>query len=148
MNYAKLMAASVSATLVMTVFMLLAPYIYLPKMNVGHLLGAMFGQSDAIGWVLHFVLGIVFGYVYVAVLNDKLPVENHTARGTIYGIIVFVFSEVILTLINFMGYLNWTERESMAKMVFGNALACLIYGAVLGSFYKSKDTGLSAFKPV
>jgi uncharacterized membrane protein YagU involved in acid resistance len=99
-------------------------------------LGSLFGHKEWIGWILHFAIGIFFAMVYMALGNKLIPVESKIARGAIYGIVVFVFSEIILTLINFAGFFHWDLKEEMALMIFGNSIACLIYGSVLGLFFE------------
>jgi hypothetical protein len=133
-GYGKILAAAFTATAIMTGFMLLAPVIGLPKMNVGVILGSVF-NSEAVGWVAHVLIGILFALPYVFFFNRWIPVENQFLRGTIYGIIVFFFSEVILTIANFTGHLSSVDKENMALMIFGNALAGMIYGTVLGAFF-------------
>ena len=134
MNYLKVFLAGLIATGVMTGFMALAPYIGLPNMNAGEILGSMFGGNRIIGWAEHFVAGIIFAFIYAKFVNRLLPVENNIARGAIYGILLFILSEIVFTAINVLGYLSWHQKESMALMVFGEILACLLYGAVLGVF--------------
>ena len=133
-KYARILIAAVVATIAMTGFMLLAPFIGLPKMNVGVLLGSLF-NSETAGWIIHILIGILFAIPYAFFFNRWIPVENRFLRGTIYGIIVFVFSEIILTIANFTGHLSFIDKENMALMVFGNALAGMIYGTVLGVFF-------------
>jgi hypothetical protein len=133
-KYLKILVAALSATAVMTGFMLLAPFVGLPKMNVGVIIGSVF-NSEIIGWVIHILIGILFVIPYVFFFNRWLPVDNQFLRGTIYGIIVFFFSEIILTIANFTGHLSSVDKENMALMVFGNALAGMIYGTVLGAFF-------------
>jgi len=135
MNYIKMITAGLVATAVMTGFMLLAPFVGLPKMNVGVILGAWFGKSEVVGWILHAVIGIIMVLPYVFFFNHWIPVENKVARGTIYGIMIFVFSEIAFTIINIWGQLSFVDKENMALMVFGNALAGMIYGTVLGAFF-------------
>ena len=130
-------SASVTATAVMTLLMLIAPFLGLPPMNAGALLGSIVGGNETIGWIQHFVIGIIFAFVYATFFNDWLPVENNILRGTMYGIIVFVFSEINFTLINLFGFLTWHQKESMALMVAGNCLVRMAYGTILGLFFKS-----------
>jgi hypothetical protein len=138
MNYLKVLLAGIVATGVMTAFMTLAPYAGLPNMNAGELLGSMFGGSNLIGWSEHAFAGIFFAFIYAKFINRLLPVENNIARGAIYGIFLFILSEIVFTAVSFLGYLNWHEKESMALMIFGEGLACLLYGAVLGAFIKKR----------
>src|SRR5690242_14995628 len=100
MEYLKVVIGGVAATAVMTLFMLAAPFIHLPAIDVGVLLGALFGGNLAAGWALHFAIGIVFAYLYVLVANEALPVGGDVARGALYGIAVFVCSEIVFTLVN------------------------------------------------
>ncbi|MES2619549.1 MAG: DUF6789 family protein [Bacteroidota bacterium] len=148
MRYLKIMGMGVAATTVMTIFMLLAPFVGFPKMNVGELIGAMFGDSEVLGWIIHFIIGAVFALLYALIFNGWLPVINNTFRGALYGIIVFVFSEIIFTLINLLGHLDSRMKENMAMMIFGFMLACLLYGAVLGTLMKHRkiDNGLQREK--
>ena len=69
------------------------------------------------------------------------------ARGTIYGILIFVFSEVAFAVINIWGHLSFVDKQNMALMVFGNALAGMIYGTVLGAFFpRPEKDGLEQAK--
>lgn len=135
---ARVLLAGVGATAVMTAFMLIAPYIGLSEMNAGTILGSFMGDSQALGWLLHFVIGIIMAFIYVQFFNHTLPVINDTFRGMLFGIIVFIMSQIAFTLISLAGFLTWSEKEDMALMVFGNCLAGMIYGAVLGSFFRNK----------
>jgi uncharacterized protein DUF6789 len=139
MNYIKLFTAALTATAIMTGFMLFAPVIGLPKMDVGTLLGEMFGGSKIIGWAEHVVIGLIMLLPYVFFFNHWIPVENKFARGAIYGILVFVFSEIVFFIVNFTGHLTNVDKEHMAMMVFGNALACMVYGTVLGAFFERTE---------
>ncbi len=149
MNYLRVLLIGIAATLVMTAFMAVASYTGLQDMNAGQLLGAMFGDSIVIGWTEHFAAGIIFAFVYARFANQLLPVENNIARGAIYGIFLFILSEIVFTGVSFLGYLSWHEKESMAQMVFGEGLACLLYGSVLGAFVnKNAEISIPHFKPL
>jgi hypothetical protein len=139
MNYIKLLTAALTATAIMTGFMIFAPVIGLPKMDVGTLLGEMFGGSKVVGWTVHVVIGLIMLLPYAFFFNHWIPVENKFARGAIYGILVFVFSEIVFFIVNFTGHLTSPDKEHMAMMVFGNALACMVYGTVLGAFFERKE---------
>jgi hypothetical protein len=144
MKYSKVIIGGLAATAVMTIFMLIAPFIGLPKMDYGAMLGTLFGGSPALGWVLHFVIGIFFAFMYALIFNRYLPVINDIARGAVYGIIVLVFSEIVLELLLLAGLFSWDMKEGMAITIFGNMLACFIYGGVLGGVMKKYeiDNGL------
>ncbi|MEK6222982.1 MAG: hypothetical protein N2D54_12115 [Chloroflexota bacterium] len=56
--------AGIAATAVMSIVMKMAPKMGLPEMNIPKVIGSMLGDNDMVGWVMHFVMGIVFTYVY------------------------------------------------------------------------------------
>ena len=138
MSNSRVLYAAAAATGAMTLFMWIAPMIGLPGMNVGELLGTIFKGSTTLGWVMHLITGFIFAYLYVLFFNDWLPVENPISRGAMYGIIVFILAEIIITLVNLSGLLHWWEKEGMAMMIFGNLLAHLIFGSVLGAFFRER----------
>jgi hypothetical protein len=75
----------------------------------------------------------VFPYAYI--FNRWVPVEHKLLRGIIYGIIIFVASEIIFTTLLIWNFFQWEQKESVGLMVFGNAIAFMIYGLVLGAFF-------------
>ncbi len=134
----RVLIAGFVATGVMTLFMIIAPLIGLPKMNFGEFLGALLGGSYVAGWFAHFAIGLFFAYLYVMFFNHTIPVIKDVFRGMCYGIIVFVASEIILTMVSLTGVVTWAQRENMAILAFGNCIAHLIYGSALGAFFKNK----------
>lgn len=138
MKYIRITGMGITATTVMTLFMLVAPFIGFPKMDAGELLGAMLGGYPILGWILHFIIGSIFALLYAIIFNGWLPVINDTARGAVYSIIVFLFSEIIFALINLAGYLDSRMKENMAMMIFGFMLACFVYGSILGFIMKKE----------
>lgn len=136
MKAQKILAASFTATLVMTGFMLLAQFVVLPTIDHTVLLGSLLGGNRIAGWIVHFAIGTIMSLPYVFFFNRWIPAENKYLRGTLYGILVFVFSEIVFNILNLKGYLNYYDQRNMALMVFGNAVIYMIYGTVLGAFFE------------
>lgn len=134
----KVLMAGFLATGVMTAFMLVAPFIGLPEMNVGAFLGALMGDHMVLGWVMHMAIGIGLAFVYVMFFNHTIPVINDTLRGMLFGIVAFIIAQMILMIINLTGLLTWDEKQGVMLMIFGNCVAHMLYGAVLGTFFKNK----------
>lgn len=134
----KVLWVGILSTLVMSAFMLLAPFMGLPDMNIPAYLAELTGGYMAAGWALHLAIGMGLAYVYVMFFNHTIPVINNTFRGMLFGILAFMFSQVVLFAVTLSGLLSWGEKESLAVLVFGNCIAHLIYGAVLGSFFSNK----------
>ncbi|MFN8287893.1 MAG: DUF6789 family protein [Chitinophagales bacterium] len=143
-NIPKTLIAGVAATAAMTVFILIAPLIGLPHMQVGSLLG---GEHKVVGWIVHFAMGIVFAFIYARIANNSLPVENNVARGAIYGLLVFVFAQIVIHIFAITGRLDWDSKENWGLAVFVSSIGHLIYGSVLGAFYKKTRNG-DFFQPV
>ncbi len=62
MNY---VIAGIVGTLVMTMVMVLAPKMGMPKMDIVGMLSSKFGKGNqAVGWMMHLVMGIIFVFVY------------------------------------------------------------------------------------
>lgn len=124
------------ATVAMTVLMMVAPIMGMPKMDIGAMLGGMMGASSTIGWIMHFVIGIVFAIGYVLLLNNKLPIRGNVTRGAVYGVIVFVFAQIMMMVMAKMEFMPAPPSEGMLVMMFGSLMGHLVYGGVLGFFIK------------
>ena len=145
MKYAKVIVAVLIATAAMTAFMLIAPLIGLPKMNMGELLGALLWDSKVLGWIAHVVMGIVFAFIYTTRFNQWIPVINYTLRGLLYGIVIYIMSQIVFTTINLLGEYTYDMKENMALASFGYMLAGMIYGATLGTIVKGQKITKAVF---
>jgi uncharacterized membrane protein YagU involved in acid resistance len=83
--------AGLVATAVMTGFVFLAPMMGLPKMNPAEMLSGMMGVSLMIGYLMHFMIGIIFAAVYVYLFNPKVHISSKLLKGVLFGFAVFVF---------------------------------------------------------
>jgi hypothetical protein len=55
----KSILAGVIGTAIMTVFMMIAPMMGMPKMSPPNMLSGMLSAPLIVGWIMHFVIGIV-----------------------------------------------------------------------------------------
>ena len=58
-------------TAVMTLVIFLAPMMGMPKMNPAEMLSSMMGVPILIGWIMHFMTGIIFALGYVFLLSNR-----------------------------------------------------------------------------
>lgn len=74
-------------TAVMTLMMMMAPKMGMPKMDMPALLGSMFGAPGnyLMGLAMHFMMGMIFGVGY-AVLFSIVPSFNLITLGILFGI--------------------------------------------------------------
>lgn len=126
------------ATAVMSAFIYMLPVIGFQALNIPALLSNLMHGHILAGWALHFAIGITYAFIYVMFLNHTIPAINDTLRGMLFGIPAFMVSQTILLLLVTGGYLNGPEKESATLMAFANCAAHLLYGSVLGSYFKNK----------
>lgn len=132
----KTMAGGIVATATMTILMMAAPVMGMPEMNVGEMLGGMLGGIIILGWMMHFVIGIFFAIAYMYLVNNRLKISNNLLRGAVYGLIVFVFAQIMMAGMGMVGLMPVPPAGSMPMMMVGSLAGHLVYGTVLGSFVK------------
>lgn len=124
------LVAGIIATAVMTGIILMAPMLGLPKMNPAQLLSGMLGVSLLIGYMMHFMIGIIFAAAYVYVFNSKVHIQSKLAKGALYGLIVFIFAQVMMFIMGKMMPMPMPEDNKMLMMV-GSLIGHLVFGIVL-----------------
>ena len=83
-----IIVAGIAGTVVLTVVMKLAPMMGMPEMNIVGMLSTMFGKTNMmIGWVMHFVMGIVFVYIFTLV-GTPADVGTAALYGTAHWLVV------------------------------------------------------------
>lgn len=72
-------------TLAMTMVMLIAPFMGMPKMNPAAMLSMMLGLPLMIGWIMHFMIGIIFTLMYAFLLYPALTkIKGKLVKGLIF----------------------------------------------------------------
>jgi uncharacterized membrane protein YagU involved in acid resistance len=137
MNAARAAAAGLVGTGVMTALLLVEPSVGLPKIAMGQVLSTSLGLTSAhltigpaLGWILHFVVGMLLGLVYAAVFDRRLP-GPALMRGMLYGVLVFVVAQLVFMPLVGGGVFSHGDLELLA----GSLLGHLVYGGVTGWIY-------------
>src|SRR6476646_11761890 len=101
MNSARAAAAGLIATGVMTALLLVEPSVGLPKIAMGQVLSTALGLASAhlatgaaIGWSLHFIIGMLLALIYAGVFDQRLP-GPPLVRGLVYGGLIFVLAQLV-----------------------------------------------------
>ena len=116
------------ATAVMSVFLLVGP-----KMNSGEMAGGVLGgHKEEIGWVLHFVMGVIFSFIYIYLVKDKLPFGHKVFKGLIFGAMVFAFTQIVLFSGGLIGVMPKIMEPGMDSLAIQNLLGHVIFGGMLG----------------
>ena len=124
--------AGLAATIVLSVLMVLkATMGFMPQLDLPQMLAGMMGSPDQplIGWIVHFVIGIVIYGVAIAALDSKLQGTSRVGHGIMLGIIGWLIMMLVLMPMAGAGLfgINMGIMASAMTLVLH-----LIFGAVLG----------------
>ena len=137
MNAERAAAAGLIGTGVMTALLLIEPSVGLPKIAMGQVLSTSLGTTSAhlaigpaLGWALHFVIGMLLALIYAAAFVHRLPGTALT-RGMLYGALVFVAAQLVFMPLVGGGVFSRGDVELLA----GSLLGHLVYGGLTGWIY-------------
>ena len=122
--------AGMVATVVMTSFMFLAPMMGLPKMNPAEMLSGMMGVPVIVGYLMHFMIGVIFAAAYVYLFNPKVRIQSKLVKGVLFGFAVFVFAQVMMFIIGKVMPMQMPQ-DNMMLMMLGSLIGHLVYGIVV-----------------
>ncbi|MEO5826308.1 MAG: DUF6789 family protein [Gemmatimonadales bacterium] len=129
-NWGKAIMAGLIGTIVMTVVGLyVAPMIGMPKSNPAEMLAMAMGGNMMLGWIAHFMIGIILAVIY-ATVAPSIP-GPPVLRGALFGIAPWVVAMVVVLPMMgkpmFMGAMTPALGSLMGHMVFG-AVVGAVYG--------------------
>lgn len=134
----KTMVGGLVATAAMTALMLMAPMMGMPEMNIGAMLAGMLGVPTTLGWVMHVMIGILFAFGYTYLAGPRLPIQQPFLRGMVYGLVVFLFAQIMLFGMGAMGLMPNSPMENSELALLGSLMGHLVYGGVLGAVVDSR----------
>lgn len=127
LNFAKVAGAGVAGTAAMTMVGVWgAPMMGLAPMNPAEMLAGAMGGRLALGWIAHFMIGVVlaFGYALVA---SRLP-GPPIARGALYAVAPWLAAQLMV-----MPMMGMPVFSGSAMAAMGSLIGHLVYGAVIGA---------------
>ena len=129
--------AGVIGTGVMTGLLLVEPSVGLPRIAIGQILSTSLGLASAhlpigpaLGWIIHFLFGIVLALIYARFLVGRLP-GGVLVRGVLYGVLVFVVAQVVFMPLVGGGVFSNGDGQMLA----GSLLGHLVFGGLVGWIY-------------
>ncbi|MCK5076583.1 MAG: DUF2938 family protein [Calditrichia bacterium] len=122
------------ATTAMTLLMLVAPMMGMPKMPIGEMLAGFMHIPVALGWVMHFMVGTILAAAHQIVWKNRLPV-NAAVNGMIFSLIPFLIAQSVVMPVMGAGFFSM-NTPAPVMMVMGSLIGHLVYGAVLGAVTK------------
>ena len=133
----KSITAGIIGTAVMTLFMMIAPMMGMPKMSPPAMLSMMMGFPIVVGWMMHFMIGIIFAITYafffIKVVNK---ISNNILKGAIFGFAVFIFAQIAIAMLGaMMGGMPPMEGSMMLIMI-GSIMGHIVFGITVAVFVK------------
>lgn len=131
LNLGRGLLAGAVGTAAITMLMLGAPLMGMPKMPIGEMLGSFLHIGSAAGWAMHVVIGLVLALMYAGWFATRLP-GGPALRGAIYGFGVFLVAQVVVTPMMGGGVFSGGN----VPMIMGSLMGHLVYGALVGLIYR------------
>ncbi len=150
LNVGKAIRAGFAGTMVMTVVMMLAPMMGLPKMDIAAMLGSTFASTPPppgspawlLGLVMHLMIGSVVLSIGYALVSSKLPTRRAFSKGVLYGGIVWIIAQTMVMPMMGAGLFS-SNLPHGATISAASLMGHLIYGAVLAGMYSSQRSSRS-----
>lgn len=139
----KTILGGIIGTAIMSLVMFFMPLVGLAKMAPQNLLSNMMGKPIYVGWLLHFIIGIIFAFVYTYLGLFKWRISNIYLKGAVFGILVFVVGQIFMHFLQSSFGLPKMEGSIIHNML-GGFLANLFYGiavvVTIGNINSEEDT--------
>lgn len=127
------------ATIVMSLLMMLGAAMGMPKMSPPDMLAGMMKLPVAVGWVMHFMIGIIFAAGYVFLFNNWLKkISSKLLRGAVYGIVAFIIAQISFPILGaIFGDAGMPQPEgSMVLLMIGSVIGHVVFGIVIALLVK------------
>ncbi|MCI0552205.1 MAG: hypothetical protein L0287_14735 [Anaerolineae bacterium] len=147
MNVFGAIVAGLVGTAVFTMVMILAPGMGMPKMDIVGMLGTMFGKENrALGWMMHAMMGIIFGLIY-AFLWSRGILSPTLVGGLIFGAGHWLIVGMIMGMIPMMhigirrGEVKapglWMTNNGGTMAFVGGLIGHLVFGMATAMAYSA-----------
>lgn len=133
----KAVLAGIAGTGSMTLVMMMAPMMGFPKMSAAGMLSMMMGVPMVMGWLMHFMIGVVFSLAYALSFQNMVKgIRSPVIRGVVFGMGVFVFAQIMMAVMGaMMGGMPPMEGSKM-MMMMGSIIGHLVFGTVVALIVK------------
>lgn len=131
----KSILGGIIGTIIMTIITMIAPMMGMPKMSPPDMLAVMMGMPVIVGWVMHFMIGIIFAFAYTYLFAPKVKINNLFVKGAIFGFVVFIFAQIMMAIMGAMLPMPKMEGSMMLMMV-GSIMGHIIYGMAVSKTVK------------
>ncbi len=96
------------------------------------MLSDLMGFPIFIGWMMHFMIGVVFANGYVFFMSGWLQkIESKILKGALFGFAVFVFAQIMMALMSAMMGGMPSQQGTMAMIMIGSIIGHIVFGIVV-----------------
>ena len=146
LNILGAVVAGIAGTIIMTMIMVVAPKMGMPKMDIVGLLGSMFKKEvvKPLGLALHFMMGIIFAVIY-ALLWSKGIGRASVGYGALFGTVHWLIVGLIMGMISMLhagikaGTVKapgvYMTNNGGAKGFMGGLVGHIVYGLSVALTY-------------
>ncbi len=139
-KFLRSIVAGIVATIAMTVMMMIAAQLGMPKMEPPKILATTMGVSVAIGWIMHFMIGIIFALMYSYIIKDWLTkISSNLGKGAVFGIIAFVIAQISMGVMGLMLSSMPKPSGNMVLIIVGSLMGHILFGIVVAAIDNKKD---------
>ena len=129
-NTSKGIVAGFAATLVLSMIMVAKGMMGLmPELNVIAMLGSMMNAAPIVGWVIHFMIGMIAWGIGFAIVFNVLPGNSNLSKGINFGLAAWVLMMLVVMPMAGAGVFGLKLGMMTPAMTL---MLHVIYGAVLG----------------
>jgi uncharacterized membrane protein YagU involved in acid resistance len=137
----KSILAGIAGTIVMTAVTMLAPMMGMPEMSPPKMLSAMLGTPVFVGWIMHFMIGIIFAFAYTYVCILKWKIKNVYLKGAVFGIVIFIIAQIAMAM------MGANAEGSKMMMIMGSLIGHIIFGITVSKIVGDAYCANTSCKP-
>jgi len=137
-SFTKAFVAGISGTVIMTLFTYMGGMMNI-KMDKPAMLGNMFGGSLIIGWIMHFMIGVILSFNYAIIFYPIVRINPAWLKGALFGILPWLMAQIlVMPMMNVMNGMSFSSGLFSGSIIMAMAslVGHLIFGAALGFLYK------------
>jgi uncharacterized membrane protein YagU involved in acid resistance len=99
----------------------------------------MMGLPIIIGWIMHFMIGIVFALGYMVLFLPKIKIQNHVIKGAVYGFAVFLFAQIAFAIMSMIMGPMPPPEGGMITMMIGSIIGHVMFGIPVALIVKKQQ---------
>ncbi|MCZ2131527.1 MAG: DUF1440 domain-containing protein [Bacteroidia bacterium] len=131
----KSILGGIIGTIIMTIVTMIAPMMGMPKMSPPAMLANMLDMPLVVGWLMHFMIGVIFAFAYTYLFAPKVKINNLFVKGAVFGFVVFIFAQIMMAIMGAMLPMPKMEGSMMLIMI-GSIMGHIIYGMTVSKITK------------